>query len=97
MKNEYFSIGSIRFLSCIKCANLYVLIEYGKSIIRRVIDLLDENYIDGVNDQVGWALIELDQQGLTTDRLLQVLHEDFLEFDALEPYKAIDTITKRYY
>lgn len=68
-----------------------LLYSYGKSIIGRVIDLLDEGYLNEVNDQVGWALIELNQQGSTTDRLLQGLHEDFLEFEELELRKVTKT------
>jgi|SRR5699024_2385869 len=68
-----------------------LLYSYGKSIIGRVIDLLDEGYLDEVNGQVGWALIELNQQGSTTDRLLQGLHKDFLEFEELELRKVTKT------
>ncbi|OAT51211.1 hypothetical protein M997_0058 [Proteus hauseri ATCC 700826] len=57
---------------------------YGKSIIGMVIDMLDEGYLYGVNDKVGWTLMELDEHGTTTDRLIQGLHEDFLEFEELE-------------
>ncbi|MBG2874552.1 hypothetical protein I4902_15615 [Proteus alimentorum] len=57
---------------------------YGKSIIGKVIDMLDQSYLYGVNDKVGWSLMELDDKGTTTDRLIQGLHEDFIEFEELE-------------
>lgn len=57
---------------------------YGKSIIGKVIDMLDQGYLYGVNDNVGWSLMELDNKGTTTDRLIQGLHEDFLEFEESE-------------
>lgn len=57
---------------------------YGKSIIGKVIDMLDQGYLYGVNDNVGWSLMELDNKGATTDRLIQGLHEDFLEFEESE-------------
>lgn len=57
---------------------------YGKSIIGKVIDMLDQGYLYDVNDNVGWSLMELDNKGTTTDRLIQGLHEDFLEFEESE-------------
>lgn len=57
---------------------------YGKSVIGKVIEMLDQGYLYDVNDKVGWSLIELNEQGETTDRLIQGLHEDFLEFDESE-------------
>ncbi|WP_211838147.1 hypothetical protein [Proteus terrae] len=57
---------------------------YGKSIIGKVIDMLDQSYLYDVNDNVGWSLMELDNKGTTTDRLIQGLHEDFLEFEESE-------------
>lgn len=57
---------------------------YGKSVISKVIDMLDQGYLYDVNDKVGWSLMELNEQGETTDRLIQGLHEDFLEFDESE-------------
>lgn len=57
---------------------------YGKSIIGKVIDMLDQSYLYGVNDKVGWSLMELDDKGTATDRLIQGLHEDFIEFEELE-------------
>lgn len=57
---------------------------YGKSIIGKVIDMLDEGYLYDVNDNVGWSLMELDDKGTTTDRLIQGLHEDFIEFEESE-------------
>ena len=40
--------------------------------------MLDQGYLYDVNDNVGWSLMELDNKGTTTDRLIQGLHEDFL-------------------
>ena len=57
---------------------------YGKSIIGKVIDMLDQSYLYDVNGNVGWSLMELDNKGTTTDRLIQGLHEDFLEFEESE-------------
>ncbi|QIG04494.1 hypothetical protein [Proteus sp. ZN5] len=57
---------------------------YGKSIIGKVIDMLDQGYLYDVNDNIGWSLMELDNKGTTTDRLIQGLHEDFLEFEESE-------------
>ncbi|MCE9838099.1 MULTISPECIES: hypothetical protein [Proteus] len=57
---------------------------YGKSIIGKVIDMLDQGYLYDVNGNVGWSLMELDNEGTTTDRLIQGLHEDFLEFEESE-------------
>ncbi|MEQ4909099.1 hypothetical protein [Proteus vulgaris] len=57
---------------------------YGKSMISKVINMLDEGYLYDVNDNVGWSLIELNDKGTTTDRLIQGLHEDFLEFEESE-------------
>ncbi|MCT6516344.1 MULTISPECIES: hypothetical protein [Enterobacterales] len=57
---------------------------YGKSVIGKVIDMLDQGYLYDVNAKVGWSLMELNEQGETTDRLIQGLHEDFLEFDESE-------------
>ncbi|MCO4179681.1 hypothetical protein LG195_09735 [Proteus terrae] len=57
---------------------------YGKSIIGKVIDMLDQSYLYDVNANVGWSLMELDNKGTTTDRLIQDLHEDFLEFEESE-------------
>ena len=57
---------------------------YGKSIIGKVIDMLDQGYLYDVNGNVGWSLMELDNKGTTTDRLIQGLHEDFLEFEESE-------------
>lgn len=57
---------------------------YGKSVIGKVIDMLDQGYLYDVNTKVGWSLMELNEQGETTDRLIQGLHEDFLEFDESE-------------
>lgn len=57
---------------------------YGKSIIGKVIDMLDQGYLYDVNDNVGWSLMELDNKGTTTNRLIQGLHEDFLEFEESE-------------
>lgn len=57
---------------------------YGKSIIGKVIDMLDQCYLYDVNGNVGWSLMELDNEGTTTDRLIQGLHEDFLEFEESE-------------
>ncbi|MBG2914022.1 hypothetical protein [Proteus terrae] len=57
---------------------------YGKSIIGKVIDMLDQSYLYDVNGNVGWSLMELDNKGTTTDRLIQDLHEDFLEFEESE-------------
>lgn len=64
-----------------------LLHTYGKSIIGKVIDMLDEGYLYSVNDNVGWSLMELDDTGTTTGRLIQGLHEDFIEFEesALTP------------
>ncbi|NBM53300.1 hypothetical protein LW139_19170 [Proteus vulgaris] len=61
-----------------------LLHSYGKSIIGKVIDMLDEGYLYDVNDNVGWSLMELDDKGTTTDRLIQGLHEDFIEFEESE-------------
>lgn len=63
---------------------------YGKSIIGMVIDMLDQGYLYDVNDKVGWSLIELNQTGETTERLIQGLHEDFIEFEESElaPHKT---------
>ncbi|MBI6530716.1 hypothetical protein JEP40_16535 [Proteus vulgaris] len=61
-----------------------LLHSYGKSIIGRVINMLDEGYLYGVNDNIGWSLVELDGNGTTTDRLIQGLHEDFIEFEESE-------------
>ncbi|HCN44003.1 MAG TPA: hypothetical protein DIS95_16625 [Proteus vulgaris] len=57
---------------------------YGKSMISKVINMLDEGYLYDVNDNVGWSLMELNDKGTTTDRLIQGLHEDFLEFEESE-------------
>ncbi|MCO7051132.1 hypothetical protein NAG84_14880 [Proteus terrae] len=61
-----------------------LLYFYGKSIIGKVIDMLDQGYLYDVNGNVGWSLMELDNKGTTTDRLIQGLHEDFLEFEESE-------------
>lgn len=57
---------------------------YGKSMISKVINMLDEGYLYDVNDNVSWSLMELNDKGTTTDRLIQGLHEDFLEFEESE-------------
>lgn len=57
---------------------------YGRALIGNVIDLLDEGYLYDVTEKVGWGLMELDENGTTTDRLIQGLHEDYLEFEETE-------------
>ncbi|MFT0212316.1 hypothetical protein VQ643_06825 [Pseudomonas sp. F1_0610] len=62
----------------------YFLHDYGKGLIGQVIDLLDEGNYNLEQDKVGWLLVETDEHGMTTDRPIQGLHEDFLEFEENE-------------
>ncbi|EKT56301.1 hypothetical protein [Providencia sneebia] len=63
---------------------------YGRALIGNVIDLLDEGYLYDVTEKVGWGLMELDENGTTTDRLIQGLHEDYLEFEETEINTNLD-------
>lgn len=60
---------------------LSFLTSYSKGIIYNVVGLLDEGTQEAERDKVSWILMKIDENFESTGRMIQGLHEDFLEFE----------------
>ena len=54
---------------------------YGQGLISNVIGLLDEGNTYTERDGTSWMLMETESSGKLTGRIIEGLHEDFLEFN----------------
>ena len=54
---------------------------YSQGIISHVISVLDEGNPQAERDGISWNLMETEPTGKLTGRLIEGLHEDFLEFN----------------
>ena len=59
-----------------------LLLAYGKALGNGVVMALDEGPAAPAPDMPSWQLVETDADGEPTGRLVQGLHEDYLDFDA---------------
>ena len=72
-------------------APLHALLRsHGKGMVQQILDLIDWGNADMERDGLSWSLVQTDGEGkvIRPLRIIDALHEDFLEFEANALAKA---------